>query len=190
MAKSTIGLKNLLAWEMLTDEDGGTTTYGPAVELAGAINATITPDTSEADVQYADDVEYDSVAPDTPYTMEIEIAGMSIANQAKLQGHKLDTNGGMIIKDGDEPPYFAFAFKSQISDAKDVKYRYVVIYKGKPEFMTRAYHTKEGTTLTRQTATMTVKAVARISDGLKQYVSDTEPTGFLTSPYKPTAAGL
>lgn len=184
--KSIIGLKKLVAWELLTDPDGGATTYDTVIPLAGAIEATVTPDTSEANVQHADDVEYDSLAPDTPYTIEVDVAGLSVANQAKLQGHTVSDDGGMIIKQGDNPPYFAFAFKSEKSDGT---YRYVVIYKAKPQFMARTYKTKEGTTITRQTSKMTLKGIARISDGLKQYIIDaldtTDETDFFTSPVTP-----
>lgn len=184
--KSIIGLKKLVAWEMLTDVDGGASTYGTVIPLAGAIEATVTPDTSEANVQHADDIEYDSLAPDTPYTVEVDIAGLSVANQAKLQGHTISDEGGMIIKQGDNPPYFAFAFKSEKSDGT---FRYVVIYKAKPQFMARAYKTKEGTTITRQTSKMTLKGIARVSDGLKQYIADglnsTADTEFFTAPHTP-----
>ena len=121
--KSLIGLKNLVAWELLADPDGGTPEYGPAIPLV-AQSTPLSPDTSEASEQYADDVVFDSLSPDTPYTMEIDIAGMSIANQAGLQGHAVSTTGGLIVKQGDNPPYFAFAFKSEKSGGG---YRYVVI---------------------------------------------------------------
>lgn len=180
--KSTIGLKSLVAWPLLTDPEGGPATYGTAMLLAGAIEATITPETSEPNVQYADDVEYDSLAPDTPYNIEMDVSGMSIEHQAKLQGHTIDNKGGMIIKDGDDPPYIALAFRALKSGGG---YRYVVIYKGKPQFMTRTYRTKEGTTVTRQTTKMAMKGISRISDGLKQYVVDTEIANFFTTPYTP-----
>lgn len=187
--KSIIGLKKLVAWEVTADVDGGATTYGPVIALEGAIEATVTPDTSEANVQHADDVEFDSLAPDTPYTIEVDVAGVSVANQAKLQGHALDANGGMIIKKGDNPPYFAFAFKSEKADGS---YRYVVIHKAKPQFMPRSYKTKEGTTITRQTSKMTLKGTARISDGMKQYIVDGldsgEEAAFFTAPHNPIEA--
>lgn len=183
--KSLIGLKNLVAWELTEDPDGGVAVYGPVIALGGAIDATVSPDTSEASEQYADDTVFDSLSPDTPYTMEIDIAGMSIANQAKLQGHAISEDGGMVIKQGDNPPHFAFAFKSEKSGGG---YRYVVIYKAKPQFMGRAFHTKEGTTVTRQTSKMTLKAIGRTSDGMKQFITDTETAGFFTAPHSPVVS--
>ena len=91
MSKSLIGLKNVVFAVLKTDtatvgEVPGATTYDPVEFLAGAIDAQITPDTTEANIQYADDVEYDALAPDTSYTIEAEIAGLTAANMAKLQG--------------------------------------------------------------------------------------------------------
>lgn len=190
MSKSLIGLKNVVFAVLKTDtatvgEVPGATTYDPVEFLAGAIDAQITPDSTEANIQYADDVEYDALAPDTSYTIEAEIAGLTIEQMAKLQGHKLSSDGGVIIKDGDNPPYIAFGFKSAKSGGG---FRYVWIYKAKPEFMTQSYHTKEGPSVTRQTAKIKLKGIARISDGLKQYLSDSATDTFFTAPVTPTPA--
>lgn len=184
--KSVIGLKNLVAWELTADSESIPTTYGSVVALSGAIEATVAPDTSEANIQYADDVEYDVLTPNTPYTIEIDIAGMTIAHQAWLQGHSVAADGGLVIQDGDTPPYIAFAFKSEKADGG---FRYVVVYKAKPEYMSRAFKTKEGTTLTRQTSKMTLKGVSRLYDGLKQYIADALPSGFFTAPHAPVISG-
>ena len=182
---SIIGLKNLVAWEVTADTELSLT-HGAVVPLGGSIEATISPDTAEASVQYADDIEYDSLTPDSPYNIEIDIAGMTVANQAWLQGHSVAADGGLVIQSGDTPPYIALAWKSEKADGT---YRYVVIYKAKPEFMARTYKTKEGTTVTRQTSKMTLKAVSRVYDGLKQYIFDgTEPAGFFTTPHVPVVA--
>ena len=183
--KSIIGMKNLVAWEVTADTEAEVT-YGSAVALSGSIEATVSPDTSEANVQYADDIEYDSISPDTPYTIELDIAGMTVAHQAWLQGHAVAADGGLAIQAGDTSPHIALAWKSEKADGG---FRYAVIYKAKPEFMSRAYKTKEGTTITRQTSKMTLKATARIYDGLKQYVADAMPSGFFTAPHAPVLSG-
>ena len=190
MSKSLIGLKNVVFAELTADTATigtvtGETTYGSVEVLAGAIDAQITPDTTDANIQYADDVEYDALAPDTSYTIEAEIAGLTIAQMAKLQGHKLSSDGGVIIKDGDNPPYIAFGFKSAKSGGG---FRYVWIYKAKPEFMAQGYHTKEGPSVTRQTVKIKLKGIARISDGLKQYITDKESENFFDAPATPSPA--
>ena len=52
---STIGLKNVVIAPLLTDTEEGHT-YGDLQLVAGAIEASVTPDNSDPDIQYADDV--------------------------------------------------------------------------------------------------------------------------------------
>ena len=55
---STVGLKNLVIAPMETDTETETT-YGTLQRVAGAIEASITPDNADPDVQYFDDAEGD-----------------------------------------------------------------------------------------------------------------------------------
>lgn len=52
---STIGLKNVVIAPLTTDTETECT-YGTVQAVAGAIEATVTPDNTDPDVQYADDV--------------------------------------------------------------------------------------------------------------------------------------
>ncbi len=52
---STVGLKNMVLAPLLTDTDEGHT-YGDLQLVAGAIEASVTPDNADPDIQYADDV--------------------------------------------------------------------------------------------------------------------------------------
>lgn len=54
-AVSTIGLKDLVIAPLTADTETGAT-YGDLQKVAGAIEATVTPNNSDPDVQYADDV--------------------------------------------------------------------------------------------------------------------------------------
>ena len=51
---STIGLKNVVIAPLLVDTES-TLTYGALQLMAGAIEATVTPDNADPDIQYADD---------------------------------------------------------------------------------------------------------------------------------------
>ena len=55
VAKSTIGLKNLTIAPLLEDTEE-TLTYGDLQSVEGSIEASITPENADPDVQYADDV--------------------------------------------------------------------------------------------------------------------------------------
>ena len=52
---STIGLKNMVIAPLMADTEE-TLTYGDLQLVAGAIEASITPENSDPDIQYADDV--------------------------------------------------------------------------------------------------------------------------------------
>lgn len=184
----TIGLKNVVYCKVLDDVDGGVTTYGPVKPLIGAIDAQVVPQNADPNVQYADDGEFDVITPDADYDIDLETAGFTVADMAELQGHEIDANGGMILKQGDEPPYIAVGFKSEKSTKFGGGYRYVWIYKARPQMMSHTFHTKEGATITRQTGKMRLTGIKRLSDGFKQYITDTPPEGFLSAPYMPVRA--
>ena len=56
---STVGLKNMVIAPLTEDTEEGTT-YGTLQAVAGAIEVTITPESADPDVQYADDHEFDT----------------------------------------------------------------------------------------------------------------------------------
>ncbi len=60
---STIGLKNMVI-APLTEDNETTLTYGDLQLVAGAIEASVTPNNTDPQVQYADDVEFDTLYPD------------------------------------------------------------------------------------------------------------------------------
>ena len=52
---STVGLKNMVI-APVTEDTETATTYGDLQRVAGAIEATITPENNDPDIQYFDDV--------------------------------------------------------------------------------------------------------------------------------------
>ena len=54
---STVGLKNVVIAPLMEDSET-THTYGTLQLMAGAIEASITPENADPDVQHADDVEF------------------------------------------------------------------------------------------------------------------------------------
>ncbi len=52
---STIGLKNVVIVPLTTDTEASHA-YGTVQAMAGAIEASVTPDNTDPDIQYADDV--------------------------------------------------------------------------------------------------------------------------------------
>ena len=174
--RSTIGLKNVVI-APLTKDDATETTYGTVESLVGAIEASITPQNTDPEVQYADDGEYDTVYPDPELEFRLQMADIPLDKRKLLFDNKIDQNGVLIKNASDKPTYFAVGFKSEKADHT---YRYVWLYKVRATPMTENYATKEGDTITRQTGEIVFTAIKRTSDGQYQAVADEGANGFTT----------
>ena len=187
---STVGLKNVVI-APLTEDTDTSHTYGELQLVAGAIEATITPDNTDPDIQYADDIEFDVLYPDPELTFSTSMADVPLAIQEMIFGNQIDDNGVLVRTASDRPPYFAVGFKSEKSDGA---FRYVWLYKVRAKPMTESYKTKEGQTITRQNGSIEWTAIKRTHDGRYQAVADEGENGFdaskaatfLQSVYEPT----
>lgn len=187
---STVGLKNMVIAPLTVDTEE-TLTYGDLQLVAGAIEASIAPENTDPDVQYADDVEFDVLYPDPELTFTTKMADIPLTVQEMIFGNKIDDNGVLIRSSTDKPPYFAVGFMSEKSNHK---YRYVWLYKVRAKPLTENYATKEGTTITRQTGDVEWTAIKRTHDSQYQAVADEDENGFtaekgktfLQSVYAPT----
>ena len=187
---STVGLKNVVI-APLTEDTDTSHTYGELQLVAGAIEATITPDNTDPDIQYADDIEFDVLYPDPELTFSTSMADVPLAIQEMIFDNQIDDNGVLVRTASDRPPYFAVGFKSEKSDGA---FRYVWLYKVRAKPMTESYKTKEGKTITRQNGSVEWTAIKRTHDGRYQAVADegengfdeTQSATFLDSVYEPT----
>ena len=187
---STVGLKNMVIAPLTVDTEE-TLTYGDLQLVAGAIEATITPDNADPDIQYADDIEFDVLYPDPELTFTTKMADIPLAIQEMIFGNNIDDNGVLIRTSTDKPPYFAVGFKSEKSNGK---FRFVWLYKVRAKPLTENYATKEGTTINRQTGEVEWTAIKRTHDSRYQAVADEGENGFtaamgetfLTSVYTPS----
>ena len=190
---STIGLKNVVIAPLTSDTEEGHT-YGDLQLMAGAIEASITPENADPDIQYADDVEFDVLYPDPELAFKTKMADIPLTIQEMIFGNKIDDNGVLIRSASDKPPYYAVGFKSEKSDGT---YRYVWLYKVRAKPVTENYQTKEGTSITRQTGEVEWTAIKRTHDGQYQAVADEGQNGFtadkgasfLESVYEATITG-
>ncbi len=186
---STVGLKNVVIAPVVSDTDAGVS-YGTLQDFAGAIDAQISPENAEPDVQHADDVEFAVVFPDPEVKLTMEMADIPLLIQELILSNVIDDNGVLIRAAGDTPGYFALGFKSEKADGT---YRFVWLFKGRAAPMTEQYHTKEGTTLTRQTGKLEWTFIKRTFDKRYQAIADEGQNGFtpekaasfLTSVYTP-----
>ena len=171
---STIGLKNMVI-APLTEDTEETLTYGELQLVAGAIEASVTPDNADPQIQYADDIEFDTLYPDPQLSFKTKMADIPLTIQEMIFGNRIDENGVLIRTSTDKPPYFAVGFKSEKSNHK---FRYVWLYKVRAKPLTEKYATKEGTTINRQTGEVEWTAIKRTNDSRYQAVADEDENGF------------
>ena len=186
---STVGLKNMVIAELVTDTEE-TLTYGALQLVAGAIDATITPNNTDPDIQYCDDVEFDTLYPDPEISFKTKMADIPLVIQEKIFGNSIDDNGVLVRNASDKPPYFAVGFKSEKANHS---YRFIWLFKVRAKPVTESYSTKAGKTITRQTGEVEWTAIKRTHDGHYQAIADLGENGFddtaaatfLTSVYTP-----
>ena len=171
---STVGLKNMVI-APVTEDTETSTAYGDLQRVAGAIEATITPENNDPDIQYFDDVEGDVLYPDPELTFKTKLADLPLIVQEMIFSNKIDDNGVLIRTANDKPGYFAVGFMSEKANGT---YRYVWLFKVRAKPVTETYATKEGTSITRQTGEVEWTAIKRTSDGRYQAVADEGENGF------------
>ena len=171
---STVGLKNMVIAPLTVDTES-TITYGALQLVAGAIEATITPENTDPEVQYADDIEFDVLYPDPEISFKTKMADIPLQIQEAIFGNRIDDKGVLVRTSVDKPHYFAVGFKSEKANGK---FRYVWLYKVRAKPITETYATKEGGTITRQTGEVEWTAIKRTHDGLYQAVADEGENGF------------
>ena len=174
VVSSTVGLKNMVIAPLTVDTET-TITYGALQLVAGAIEATITPENTDPEVQYADDIEFDVLYPDPELSFKTKMADIPLSIQEAIFGNNIDDTGVLVRAAVDKPPYFAVGFKSEKSNGK---YRFVWLYKVRAKPVTETYATKEGGTITRQTGEVEWTAIKRTHDGLYQAIADEGENGF------------
>ena len=79
---STVGLKNVVIAPLTSDTETEHT-YGELQLMAGAIEASITPENADPDVQYADDIEFDTLYPDPELTFSTSTVERCVAYRSR-----------------------------------------------------------------------------------------------------------
>lgn len=133
-----IGLSDLTAWVLKTDEKASLT-YEKPFKVAPAVSASISPNTSD-DAFYADDIALVSNQTVSSISLELETADIKDEIIAKLLGLEVDENGVVLDNANKVAPKVALGFRSLKSNGK---YKYVVLYKGSFGIGEDEYQTKE-----------------------------------------------
>ena len=171
---STVGLKNMVLAPLTSDTEAGVT-YDTIQKVAGAIEASVTPDSADPDIQFYDDIEGDVLYPDPEIAFKTKLADLPLSIQEMIFSNRIDDNGVLVRTAGDKPKYFAVGFTSEKSNGKN---RCVWLLKVRAKPVTESYATKEGKTVTRQTGEVEWTGIKRTYDGQYQYVADEGENGF------------
>lgn len=189
---STIGFRDVV-FALIESDDANGTTYGDVEDLVGAISLNISEQSSEADVQYCDDGEYDAVYPDPEFSGDLTLADLPPAKAAKILGARIDKNGVLVRNGADKPPYFALGAKSLKANGVD---RYLWLYKCRGTIQSEDYETKKGAEITRQNSKLHLTCIKRMSDGNWKSTVDADEEAFqavknsyFTAPYTPAFEG-
>ena len=174
---STIGLKNVVIAPLTADTETSHT-YGDLQLVAGAIEASITPNNTDPQIQYADDIEFDVLWPDPDLTFRLQMADLPLAIQEMILSNNIDKNGVLVKSADDEPGYYAVGFKSEKANGK---YRFVWLYKVRAKPVTQNFGTKQGNTINRQNSEVEFTAIKRTHLGYFQAVADEDENGFTAS---------
>lgn len=157
----SIGLRDI-CYAMLTEDTEDGTTYNAVVKgVAGAINATVSPQ-SESTKQYADDGINAEVTSLGDVNISIELSSIPDEVQAEWFGHTKNADGVLISNKDDAANHFALGFRSLNHDGS---FRHVWVYKVLASLPENVYQTKEGSNVTMQTQKVTLACSPRVSDG-------------------------
>lgn len=168
-----IGLKDVHVVPLQSDPEVGKATYGAVMALKGAITANMNPNASSATL-FADDGPFDTAASQGEIGLELNIADLTLEQQAFLLGHTLDANGILRKRGSDVPPWVAVGYRSLKSNGK---YRYVWLTKGKFTLPEENNQTK-GDSIEWNTPTINASFVKRQCDDEWELVIDEDSKDF------------
>ena len=159
-------------YALLTSDTATGVEYAVPKPLVGAVNAKISP-TSSQEKLWADDGVFDIANNLGDISVELELAELPLQAQATLLGHTY-LDGVMTMKATDEPPYLAIGFMSRVSQSR---FRFVWLYKGKFGLVQDEYATATDAAAWRN-AKLTGTFVRRDYDGEWQVIADSGDAGF------------
>ena len=127
-----IGLDHVVIAEVLSDDADGIT-YGEVIEMKGAVNATVNPNSS-VETDYADNGAFFATGNRGNTELNLEMIDVDPDTQAKLLGQK-KSNGVTAETAMDQAPYFAMGFRVWIAGSdEDGDNRYELRWYSKGKF--------------------------------------------------------
>lgn len=112
-----IGLDNVVIAQLLSDDGTNVPTYDEVIELKGAVNASVNPNSS-VETDYADNGAFFVTGNRANTEMTLELTNIAPATLALMLG-QTRANGITIEKPLDQAPYFAMGFRVWIGGTDD-----------------------------------------------------------------------
>lgn len=169
-----IGCRGVVFAKMTSDDESGTV-YAEEIKSApGVVELALTAQTTNESLG-ADDISlYEILTSLDGFDVNLTMASLSAEAQAYLLGSTLDSNGVLVEKASDTPPYVAMGFITARSDGSD---DYYWLYKGRFAQSDATFRTKEQGAVNWQTPVLTGSFAPRASDGnLRASVNTKETT--------------
>lgn len=164
------GLRNFVICEIEKDDEKGTVYSDEIMKLTGARSISIEPQLSEGTL-YGDDQILESESSVTAINVSINLANLTLEEEAFVTGAKLE-NGVLKNSKDDTPPNLALGFMAPKSKTSGGGYRMVWLLKGTAKPLSEEMKTKEDN-IEYQTPTIDYLFTPRLSDGQFRYKADT-----------------
>jgi len=167
-----VGLKNVYFAPLVTD-DQGVTTYDAPFKIGDTITVKPTFEFAEGSLE-ADDVTIRDDAELIGITYQINTTRFAPEIEAKILGHRIDANGGIVMADGDTPPEGALLYQKTLDNGKN---KYVCVFKGVFKDFAEESQTKQRGSKNYQTPTIEYSSYRR-EDGLLKYEMSEEAVNY------------
>lgn len=169
-----IGLRNIVVAELTKDDETGVTYAKELKKLKGARLVSMSPESAEGQL-YGDDQLLESESSVTNLNVGLELAALTLEEEAFLRGHKYE-NGVMIEDKDDTPPEIALGFMAPKSQTGGRGFRMVWLPSGSSMATDEEHATKEDS-IEYQTPTLDFIFKPRIFDGQYRIKADTNAEG-------------
>lgn len=184
-----VGIEKLY-YAVLTNDEGGVATYETPVYLKDVKEISISPK-QNTEKGYAENKLKIQITSLDEIEVGVNLLSLTNAQKAELLGHKLATEGGVIMNSDDEAPYIALMY---VANKANGEKRYGIMYKGKMQLPEDGAKGQEGKA---EIQSPEMKATFQpLDDGTWQYQVDTDDancpadiaTTFFTDVILPTEA--
>lgn len=172
IAPKIIGVKRI-GYALLSKNTVEELIFGPVKQFSRLKKISLAPVYAENPLYSNDSVEA-SGNEIIGYTLTADITGQKPETEAEIFGNEMDANGGIIEKDGDEPPEIAVLAELSMSGGNS---KFVALYCGTAKRPTEEAQSKEKSTFTYGTPSVQIDFI-KARNGLLKYSIRTDAKNY------------